>query len=150
MTILHQYDFSNVGETREIIRANFYIIRDNFDHLHIKMQIGDINVITRFVCLYPSLYRGTKGCILCFNIANRNSSNRLPNLIKFIRLNAGTIPIILVGTKVDLNHQVSGKNISDLVRNFNLCGTYLTSINMPFKRDIIFEHLSESYSFRLI
>jgi len=68
-----------------------------------KMTIGE-----RFSKIRPLYYRGALGCLIVFDVTNKVSFENLGMWFKEVQDNCITIPIILVGNKIDLeNRQVS-------------------------------------------
>ncbi|MFX0141595.1 MAG: Rab family GTPase [Candidatus Hodarchaeota archaeon] len=93
-----------------------------------KFVIWDLKDRERFRFLFPLFCRGACAGLLCFDVSNRNSFFELKNWIKLFRDSAGNIPIVLIGTKNDLQRQVSDEEIEKLIHQFQLEGIYFTSI----------------------
>ena len=111
------------------------------------LQIWDLKATSILESLYPSYCKGAKGALLCFDITDRNSFNELNYWIQIIRKMAGYIPIILIGTKLDLKEQtVPNNEIYDYVEKNQLNGIFFMTIEE--KNHIkIFRHLLESILF---
>ncbi len=136
---------SNSTMSANSIGVTFHNVQYNLDNeLKIKFQLWDIKASSKFIYQYPKYCEGAKGYILCFDISNKDSFNQLPNWIKIIRLSKGmNIPIILIGMKSDLNHEVSEMEIEKLINDYELDGFFLTSINLNLNRSIIFKYLGK-------
>ncbi|MFX1259268.1 MAG: Rab family GTPase [Promethearchaeota archaeon] len=94
------------------------------------LQVWDFKVMKEFQCLYPSFCQGAKGALLCFDVTNYNSFIDLHYWIEIIRNNSKNIPIILIGTKIDLNNRVvSDEEIQKMIKNYNIDGIFFSSIN---------------------
>jgi GTPase SAR1 family protein len=107
------------------------------------LQIWDFKANSTLKSLYPSFCKGAKGSFLCFDLTDRVSFNKLDYWIKIIRKMAGSIPIILIATKSDLNcRAILDEEINDIVDKFQLTGVYYTSIN-NINREQIFKQLLE-------
>ena len=55
--------------------------------------------------LLPFYFSGAAGGVLVYDITNRNSFNSLDYWLKQIRQNAGNIPVVLAGNKIDIADQ---------------------------------------------
>lgn len=71
----------------------------------IKLQIWDFGGEERFRFILPAYCKGANAAILAFDSTRFQSMKNLPEWVDIIRKNAGDIPIVLVGTKVDLKDQ---------------------------------------------
>jgi small GTP-binding protein len=69
----------------------------------VKLQLWDTGGQEFVISLLPYYYSGAAGGVLVFDLTNRNSFNSLDYWLKQIRRNAGDIPIILAGNKIDLS-----------------------------------------------
>ena len=126
------------------IGVSFKIVNYRYNHeTEIKLQLWDIKASSRFIDLYPHFYKGASGCLLCFDVSNRRSFEQIPNWIKIIRLCRPNIPILLIGTKSDLNYEITRNEINDLAIKFNLDGPFYSSINSHLDRELIFHYLAE-------
>ncbi len=54
----------------------------------------------------PAFYRGSRGALLVFDVANRESYNDAINWAREFVKNAGNYPLVLVGNKIDLREVV--------------------------------------------
>jgi len=75
------------------------------DNKHIKLQLWDTGGQEFVMSLLPFYFSGAAGGVLVFDITNRNSFNSLDYWLKQIRQNAGDIPVILAGNKIDIAEQ---------------------------------------------
>ena len=134
----HYYDSTiNIG-------VSFQIFQCKLDkNTSIKLQLWDIKASSRYIDLYQHFYKGASGCILCFDVSDRESFEHLPNWIKIVRLCRGNnIPIVLIGTKSDLDQLISEEEINKLINKYELDGVFFTTTLNLANRDIIFKHLS--------
>ncbi len=111
----------------------------------------DPNVKERFRFLFPVFCRGVSCAILCFDLSNHASFKELNFWIKTVRkngiINNYKIPIVLVGTKDDLNiREVTDEEIYNLIEQFDLDGIFFISIydkDLKQKKETIFKILIE-------
>ncbi len=66
------------------------------------LQLWDFAGEERFRDMLPSFCLGANGCIMVFDLGNAKSFLDLTEWLSIIRNNTKTIPVILVGTKLDL------------------------------------------------
>ncbi len=85
---------------------------------NVKLQIWDAAGQMRFRYVRPLYYKGAMGCIILFDITNRESFDHIPMWIEEIRKEVGEIPTLLVGNKSDLQDQrvVSQKEAEKLAK----------------------------------
>lgn len=93
-----------------------------------KFVIWDLKDRERFRFLFPLFCRGACAGLLCFDMSNKNTFLELEYWINLFRDNAGNIPIILIGTKFDLQKEVTGEQIKKLIKRYGLEGVFFTSI----------------------
>ena len=134
----HYYDiYNNIGVSFQIFKC---LLNENTS---IKLQLWDIKASSLYIDLYQHFYKGASGCFLCFNLSDRESFDHLPNWIKILRLCRGNkIPIVLIGTKSDLEQIVTEQEIKALCNKYELDGVFFTSGNDLTYRDRIFNHLA--------
>ncbi len=75
------------------------------DDMSIKIQIWDTGGQEFVMSLLPFYFSGAAGGVLVYDITNRNSFNSLDYWLKQIRQNAGNVPVVLAGNKVDIADQ---------------------------------------------
>ncbi len=94
-----------------------------------KFLIWDLKDHPRFHFMFKDFCRGANAGLLCFDLTDRNSFIALNFWIDLLREGSGNIPIILIGTKKDLeNIEVYDREILDLVKEKNLDTVFFTSI----------------------
>lgn len=98
------------------IGVDFSIKRMVISGKKVKVQLWDTGGQERFSKIRPLYYRGALGCLIVFDVTNKGSFENLDMWFKEVKDNCITIPIILIGNKIDLeNRQVSttkGKSYS--------------------------------------
>jgi len=67
----------------------------------VKLQIWDTAGQERFRSVTRSYYRGSMGCLLVYDITNRETFNRLPCWLADARELAKDVTVIVVGNKID-------------------------------------------------
>ncbi len=85
------------------IGVDFYSKATSFKDTKVKLQIWDFGGEERFRFLLSQYSKGANGAFFLYDITNQTSLSHLPDWTQVIREHAGDIPIMLVGSKLDLN-----------------------------------------------
>ncbi len=93
----------------------------NFD---VKLQIWDTGGQDRFQYVRPLYYKGSMGCIVLFDLTNRESFDHVPKWIDEVRKEVGNIPLLLVGNKTDL--------VESRVVNYDEAKQFAEKLNMYY------------------
>jgi small GTP-binding protein len=84
------------------IGVDFYSKTINSNGKKIKLQIWDFGGEERFRFLLSQYCKGSNGAFYLYDITNSITLDHLPDWTQIIREYAGEIPIILIGSKLDL------------------------------------------------
>jgi len=84
------------------IGVDFYSKTLEYDNKKVKLQIWDFGGEERFRFLLSQYCRGANGALYLFDITNPITLDHLPDWIKIIRKYSGDIPVVLIGSKLDL------------------------------------------------
>ncbi len=90
-------------DLRLTIGVDFYSKTINFKEKNVKLQIWDFGGEERFRFLLTQYCKGANGAFFLYDITNPKSLEHLPDWTQIIRENAGDIPIMLIGSKLDLD-----------------------------------------------
>ena len=109
------------------IGADFAAKRVEIDNVRISANIWDLAGQDRFVQLRQTYYRGSSGAMLVFDVARRESFEKLDLWIKELKHNTkgSEIPMILIGNKSDLRKttpiekQVSREEAEEYAKKLN-------------------------------
>lgn len=85
------------------IGVDFYSKTTNFNTKKVKLQIWDFGGEERFRFLLSQYCKGANGAFFLYDITNVHSIEHLPDWTQIVRENAGDIPIMLIGSKIDLD-----------------------------------------------
>ena len=85
------------------IGVDFYSKTISFKNKNVKLQIWDFGGEERFRFLLSQYSKGANGAFFLYDITNQTSLDHLPDWTQVIREHAGDIPIILIGSKMDLD-----------------------------------------------
>ena len=84
------------------IGVDFYSKNIVYKEYKVKLQIWDFGGESRFRFLLPQYCRGANAAFFLYDITNSLTLEHLPEWINLIREYSGDIPIMLVGSKLDL------------------------------------------------
>jgi len=95
------YNIFNPSE-RLTIGVDFHVKTVELNNKRIKLQLWDIGGEQRFRFLLPTYCLGANAAFLLFDITRSNTLNNISEWITIVRQKGGPIPIMLVGSKLDL------------------------------------------------
>jgi len=84
------------------IGVDFYSKTSSFNESKVKLQIWDFGGEERFRFLLSQYSKGANAAFFLYDITNPITLDHLPDWTQIIREHAGDVPIILVGSKKDL------------------------------------------------
>lgn len=84
------------------IGVDFYSKTSDFNNRKVKLQIWDFGGEERFRFLLSQYCKGANGAFFLYDITNRITLDHLPDWTQIIREHAGDVPIMLIGSKLDL------------------------------------------------
>lgn len=116
----------------------------------IRLLIWFLSNLKRFESLWKFYLSGTIGAIIMYDIANINSMNIVPKLIKRIRENKwiqsrGNVPILLAGNKLDLaeSQGVSKEEVMNIKSKYNLAKSMEISLKTGENVDQMFDDITK-------
>lgn len=96
------YNVFNPSE-RLTIGVDFHVKTIELNNLKIKLQLWDIGGEERFRFLLPTYCLGANAAFLLYDTTRSQTLNNIPEWTKIVRQKSGPIPIMLVGSKIDLS-----------------------------------------------
>ncbi|MFX1312463.1 MAG: Rab family GTPase [Promethearchaeota archaeon] len=122
-TLLHRYvegKFS--ADTKMTIGVEFFLKEIMIDEKQCTLQLWDFGGQERFRFLLESYVLGAKGALLMFDLTRMMSLESLDQWIKIVRKGDPNLPILFLGTKLDLEDeiQVDDSYASSFLNEFNL------------------------------
>ncbi|MFX1257154.1 MAG: Rab family GTPase [Promethearchaeota archaeon] len=106
-TLLHRYvegKFS--AETKMTIGVEFFLKEVHIDTKHCTLQLWDFGGQERFRFLLESYVLGAKGALLMFDLTRPMTLENLQEWINIVRRNDPDLPILFLGTKLDLVDEI--------------------------------------------
>lgn len=95
------YNIFNPSE-RLTIGVDFHVKTIDLNNKRIKLQLWDVGGEERFRFLLPTYCLGANAAFLLYDITRASTLDNISEWITIVRQKGGTIPIMLVGAKLDL------------------------------------------------
>ena len=134
------------------IGVDFYSKTTTYRDKRVKLQIWDFGGEERFRFLLHQYCKGANGAFFLYDITNSTTLDHLPDWISIIREHTGDIPIMLIGSKLDLDEfrAVSRDDGILAARKYNLDSfaelSSKTGQNVEKAFEVLTEVLIEKYS----
>ncbi|MGQ4873235.1 MAG: Rab family GTPase [Promethearchaeota archaeon] len=93
---------SFIEDLKLTIGVDFYSKTVEYKGNRVKLQIWDFGGEERFRFLLAQYCKGANGAFFLYDITNSVTLDHLPDWTQIIREYAGDIPIMLIGSKLDL------------------------------------------------
>ncbi|MFX0140538.1 MAG: Rab family GTPase, partial [Candidatus Hodarchaeota archaeon] len=111
-----------------------------------SLAIWDLAGQEKYTTLKQSYYEGAQGVIMVYDVTNPESYKNIIQWLTELQKVVKTIPIILVGNKIDLVDEIKiasedGKRLEIRIKAINF---YETSAKTGHNVDIIFEEIAET------
>ena len=91
------------GDLRLTLGVDYYSKTTLFKDKEVKLQIWNFGGEERFQFLLPKYCKGSDGAFFMYDITTKQSIDYLSDWTQIIRENSGDIPIMLIGSKLDLH-----------------------------------------------
>ncbi len=102
-TLTHKYIRGVfVDNPRLTIGVDFFTKKIRINEKKISLQIWDFGGEERFRFLLPTYTKGSNAAFFLYDITSKKSLDTIGDWLSIVRENAGNIPILLVGSKLDL------------------------------------------------
>ena len=95
------YNIFNPSE-RLTIGVDFHVKTIELNNDRIKLQLWDVGGEERFRFLFPTYCLGANAAFLLYDITRPSTLDNISEWITIVRQKGGPIPIMLVGSKLDL------------------------------------------------
>ncbi|MHA1148780.1 MAG: Rab family GTPase [Promethearchaeota archaeon] len=93
---------SFIEDLKLTIGVDFYSKTLEYNNNRVKLQIWDFGGEERFRFLLSQYCKGANAAFFLYDITNSVTLDHLPDWTQIIREHAGDIPIMLIGSKLDL------------------------------------------------
>lgn len=126
----------------ESLGVSFEILDSYLDNGDLcTCSIWELRPHIRCLIIYPTFFKGAAGSLLFFDLSRYETFEDLNIWIKLIRKINGNIPVILIGTKDDLEPEVYPEEINNFMRNNGIISYYSTSVYRESRKDEIVKQL---------
>jgi len=148
LTKRYCYDIFNPSDNpseRLTIGVDFHTKTIELHGKKIKLQIWDFGGEERYRFLLHQYCKGSNAAIFLYDITNRLSLDHLPDWTHIIREHSGDIPIMLIGSKLDLEEYraISREEGILAAKKYNLSGFKEVSAKTGQNVNHLFEDLIE-------
>ncbi|MHA1370082.1 MAG: Rab family GTPase [Promethearchaeota archaeon] len=150
-SLAHRYLTGLFNHSKLTLGVNFFVKEllvtlNNGEKYRVKLQIWDFAGEKRFRFLLPSYSKGADGCLLLFDITDKNTVQDIKVWIDLVRQGAGKmLPMLLVAAKSDLEEfrQVSREEGVEIARSNNFDGFVETSSKTGLNVNLTFEAITK-------
>ena len=131
------------------VGVDFFLKRVNFDSgksgNNCLLQLWDLGGQQRFRHLMPTYIRGARGALLLIDLTRMPEINHLLEWVNILRLYDENLPIILVGTKSDLEDLVAfdDKYALKIKKKFNMIDYFKTSAKTGYNINEVFNRMAK-------
>lgn len=110
------------SDNKLTIGVDFYSKTTNFNGKKVVLQIWDFGEEIKLRCIFSKYCKSANGAFFLYDINTQLSLDHLIESIQIVRKNDGDIPIILIGSKLDLheNRAVSYEEGLLAAKKYNL------------------------------
>jgi len=131
-------------DLRQTIGSSFLIKDVEIDQKNVRLLLWDIGGQDQFAKLRTIYFKGSNAAFGVFDVTNPQSLLKLPGWVSSIKKTVKTsIPMIIVGNKIDLGRQVDKKEAEDLAKRLN-CDYLETSAKTGEKVEVAFEKIARA------
>lgn len=125
------------------IGVDFFIKELDFDNVHCLLQLWDLGGQERFRYLLENFVMGARGALLLFDLTRMPLIRDILEWVNIARLHDINLPILLVGTKLDLEDLIAVDDDSalHLKNTFNMIDYIKTSAKTGYNVEKAFETL---------
>ena len=109
------------------------------------LQLWDLGGQERFRHLLESFIMGAKGALLLFDLTKMPKIDHILNWVNIVRMHDLDLPILLVGTKLDLEEflAVDDESAKSIKNAFNMIDYIKTSAKTGFNIDKVFDVMTQ-------
>ena len=127
------------------VGVDFFTKEIAFNNSHCLLQLWDLGGQERFRHLLENFVMGARGALLLFDLTRMPIIKDILEWVNIARLHDINLPIILVGTKLDLEDliAVDDESAINLKNTFNMIDYIKTSAKTGYNVEKVFEIISK-------
>ncbi|MFX0056950.1 MAG: Rab family GTPase [Candidatus Hodarchaeota archaeon] len=131
-------------DLKQTIGSNFLIKDVEIENKNVRLLLWDIGGQEAFQKLRTIYFKGSNGALGVFDVTSPQSLLKLPGWVSSIKKSVKkSIPMIILGNKIDLDRQVENEEADDLARRLN-CDYLETSAKTGENVEIAFEKIAKA------
>ncbi|MBY9013250.1 MAG: GTP-binding protein [Candidatus Lokiarchaeota archaeon] len=142
-TLLRKYVDGTFDESSiATVGVDFFIKQVIYENVgSCTLQIWDLGGQERFRHLLESFIMGAKGALLLFDLTKMPKIDSILNWVNIVRMHEFDLPIILVGTKLDLEDfiAVDDESAKNIKNTFNMIEYVKTSSKNGTNIELVFD-----------
>ncbi len=145
-TLLRRYVDGIFDEsTITTIGVDFFLKEMSLEEGNCSLQLWDLGGQERFRHLLSNFIMGARGALLLFDLTKMPQMLHILNWVNMVRLHDLDLPIILVGTKLDLEDviAVDDETALDIKNTFNMLEFIKTSSKTGYNVNHVFECIAK-------
>lgn len=119
-------------------------VHDGYGSTPVKLQIWDFGGEKRFRFLLPKFCFGARGAMISFDLNRFSTFLKLDQWLELIRDNTDNIPLILIGTKADLQRTVNREEVIEFAKKYGMKAYFETSSKSDLNVTFAFEYISKA------
>ena len=136
-------DFFN-SDLKKTIGSSFLIKDVIIDQKDVRLLLWDIGGQEQFAKLRTIYFKGSNAALGVFDVSEPQSLLKLPGWVSSIKKTVKkSIPMIIVGNKIDIERQVGRQEAEDLAKRLN-CDYLETSAKTGEKVEFAFESIARA------
>ena len=131
-------------DLKQTIGSNFLIKDVEIDKVSVRLLLWDIGGQDQFSKLRTIYFKGSNAALGVYDVTSPQSLLKLPGWVSSIKKTVKkTIPMIIVGNKIDLERQVERQEAEDLAKRLN-CEYLETSAKTGEKVELAFKKMAQA------
>ena len=141
-TLLHRYvEGMFTSDTKMTIGVEFFMKELTVEKSPVTLQLWDFGGQERFRFLLENYVYGAKGALLLFDLTRFQTVKNLESWVSILRKFDPNLPILFVGTKLDLEDLVSidDNYALDLLKQYNFFDFIKISSKLGYNVELTFE-----------
>jgi len=146
-TLLRKYVDGTFDESSiTTVGVDFFIKQVIYENIgSCTLQIWDLGGQERFRHLLESFIMGAKGALLLFDLTTMPKIDNILNWVNMVRMHDFDLPIILVGTKLDLEELVAvdDESAKSIKNTFNMVEYVKTSSKTGTNVELVFDLMAQ-------
>jgi len=146
-TLLHRYIHNKfVANTSMTLGVEFFTKELEFDEASVMLQLWDFGGQEQFRFMLERYALGAKGALIVFDLTRFNTLEHMDEWVRICRKGDPDLPIILVGSKLDLeDHIVINDDIAlEIKEKFNFIDYLKTSSKTGESVEVVFKKLARA------